>query len=130
MTRNSAHNMMVYDILETYLKVFRQFVLLRQYCQVAFFIGRKNPFVNGVETADTIHDIPDKILMVHQVMASQVIDTIFVMVYDVMDLLCEFVIIGNIYDEVWKYFNRFIVPYKLFHFLDPWRSVSKYHGDP
>ena len=68
--------------------------------------------------------------MLDKVTAPQMIDSRFVPVDEVMDLLGEPIVVGHIDDKVREHLDRLFVFNTFFDFLDSWGGIPKYHGDP
>lgn len=122
---------MIYNFLTVDPQVFWQLIILGKCRQIAIFIGGKNPFEYGLlVSAHTLDYLIDEFFMMDKVRAPQMKNARFVPVDEVMDLLGEPIIIGNVDDEIGKHLNRLLVLQLGFDFLDPGRCISKDHGYP
>lgn len=120
--------MVVYDFLAADTKIFWQDIVLWQSGQIPILIGGVDPFVYGMVIPQVPDDLFDEFLVLYEVATAQVKDARFVPVDQVVYLLGEPIVIGNVDDQVGKHLDRFFVFDTFFDFLDPGRGISKDHG--
>lgn len=95
---NLHGQMMINNLLTTDTKVFGQDIILGQGGQIPILIGSVHPFVHGMIIAQVGYDLFDELLMLDKVTAPQMIDSRFVPVDQVMDLLGKPIVVGHIDD--------------------------------
>src|SRR5690606_23756481 len=122
--------MMVYDLLIADAEVFGKLVVLGQGRQIPIFIGGIYPFEDGVVIAHALNQLLDELLMLDQIDAPQMEDSRPVPVDQVMDLLGQPIVIGNIDDQIGKYLYGLILVQERLYFPDPRGTVPKDHGNP
>ena len=80
--------MVVYNLLVTDLEVIWKQVVFWEDGEVSLFIRGEDPFIYGVKRPYPLYDIPYKVIMVYQISTAQMINSAFVVVNKVVDLLC------------------------------------------
>lgn len=79
--------MVVYNLLVADLEVIRKQVVFREHSEVSFLIRGEDPFIYGVKRPYPLYDISYKVIMVYQISTAQMINSAFVLVDEVVDLL-------------------------------------------
>jgi hypothetical protein len=67
--------------------MFWQGINLWQDGQISVFVGSIDSFKEGFKIPEGTNDLHYKIIMVYKVLTAKMEDTVFISVYDVMDLL-------------------------------------------
>lgn len=83
-----------------------------------------------MEVAHLFDYFLDKFLMLNQIFAPQMVDTRFVPIDEVMDLLGQSIIIGDVDDQIGKHLNGFVIFQAVFNGFDTGRTVPKDHWNP
>ena len=120
--------MVVNDLLITDAQVFGQLVLFWQHSEVALVIGGVHMLVDRIEQPYPVYDLTDEIIVVYQILATQMVDTAFITIDEVVDLLSELIVMGHIYDKVRKNLDSLVFPNGRFDLFDPGGGIPENHG--